>query len=63
MKFPVQMGVLSMWGLSVTMSYILGIHWGYGVIGAWMATALDEWVRGIIMAYRWRSRCWVNAKI
>ncbi|MGL6260162.1 MATE family efflux transporter [Vibrio sp. WXL210] len=62
-KFPVQMGVLSMWGLSVTMSYILGIHWGYGVIGAWMATALDEWVRGIIMAYRWRSRCWVNAKV
>ncbi|MGR5166309.1 MATE family efflux transporter [Vibrio astriarenae] len=62
-KFPVQMGVLSMWGLSVTMSYILGIHWGFGVIGAWMATALDEWVRGIIMAYRWRSRCWVNAKI
>ena len=62
-KFPVQMGILSMWGLGVVFSYILGIHLGYGVIGAWMAIALDEWVRGIIMARRWRSQVWTKFKV
>lgn len=59
-KFPVQMGILSMWGLGVAMSYLFGVHWGYGVIGAWMAIALDEWFRGLIMARRWRSKVWTR---
>ncbi|MBY7660989.1 MATE family efflux transporter [Vibrio atlanticus] len=59
-KFPVKMGVLSMWGIGVAMSYLLGVHWGYGVFGAWMAIAMDEWFRGIIMAYRWRAKKWIR---
>ncbi|MDF2155182.1 MATE family efflux transporter [Vibrio sp. CAU 1672] len=62
-RFPVQMGILSMWGLGVVFSYLFGIHMGYGVLGAWMATALDEWVRGIIMAKRWRSQVWTRFKV
>ncbi|MBR9873648.1 MAG: MATE family efflux transporter [Vibrionaceae bacterium] len=62
-KFPVQMGIVSMWGLGVLFSYVLGIHMGYGVMGAWMAIALDEWVRGIIMARRWRSQVWMKFKV
>ncbi|NLS14051.1 MATE family efflux transporter [Vibrio sp. SM6] len=61
-KFPVQIGILSMWGLGVAFSYLWGIHWGYGVFGVWMAFALDEWVRGIIMACRWRSKAWTKFK-
>tara|TARA_Y100001956_G_scaffold82949_1_gene107177 strand:- start:8076 stop:9419 length:1344 start_codon:yes stop_codon:yes gene_type:complete len=59
-KFPVKMGIISMWGWGVAMSYLFGVHWGYGVLGAWMAIALDEWFRGIIMAYRWRSKSWTR---
>lgn len=62
-KFPVQMGIVSMWGLGVLFSYVLGIHMGYGVVGAWVAIALDEWVRGIIMARRWRSQVWTKFKV
>ncbi|MCA3914627.1 MATE family efflux transporter [Vibrio vulnificus] len=62
-KFPVQMGILSMWGLGVVFSYLLGIHWGYGVFGAWMAIALDEWFRGLIMARSWRSQVWTRYKL
>lgn len=62
-KFPVQMGIVSMWGLGVLFSYVLGIHMGYGVVGAWMAIALDEWVRGVIMAKRWRSQVWTKFKV
>jgi putative MATE family efflux protein len=57
-RFPVLMGVVSMWGIAVPLAYLLGIHWGIGLIGIWIAFAVDEWVRGILMLLRWRSRAW-----
>ena len=59
-RFPVYIGILSMWGVSVTVSYLLGIHFGLGLVGVWIAMILDEWLRGIIMLYRWKSRIWVT---
>lgn len=59
-KFPVYMGILSMWGVSVTLAYVLGIHFGLGLIGVWISFCADEWLRGIIMLFRWRSKVWVN---
>ncbi|GAA0497096.1 MATE family efflux transporter [Salinibacillus aidingensis] len=57
-KFPVMMGILSMWGISVPLAYILGVHLEFGLIGVWIAMLVDEWFRGIIMLFRWRSRKW-----
>jgi Na+-driven multidrug efflux pump len=57
-KFPVFMGVLSMWGLSVPLAYWLGIHMEWGLIGVYLAFVVDEWLRGLIMFWRWRSRVW-----
>jgi Na+-driven multidrug efflux pump len=59
-KFPVQMGILSMWGVAVMFAYLLGIHWGYGILGAWIAIGMDEWLRGIVMIRRWRSKVWTR---
>ncbi|MFZ5987054.1 MAG: MATE family efflux transporter [Bacillota bacterium] len=59
-KFPVIMGVISMYGIGVTLSYILGIVLGLGLVGVWIAFACDEWFRGIIMLWRWKSRVWEN---
>ncbi len=59
-KFPVYMGILSMWGVSVTLSYILGIHFGLGLIGIWLSFVADEWLRGVIMLKRWRSKAWIK---
>jgi Na+-driven multidrug efflux pump len=56
--FTVKMGVLSMWGIAVPLSYFLGIHYGLGLAGVWIAFITDEWLRGIIMYYRWKSRAW-----
>jgi len=58
--FPVQIGIASMWGVGALLTYLLGIHFGFGVIGAWMAIAADEWLRGIIMLLRWRSKKWAK---
>ncbi|WP_202556637.1 MATE family efflux transporter [Paenibacillus silvestris] len=57
-RFPVAMGVLSMWGVAVPLAYWLGIHMKMGLLGVWIAFAVDEWLRGLIMYLRWRSRVW-----
>lgn len=57
-RFPVLMGVCSMWGVAVPLAYFLGIHLGFGLIGIWLAFVADEWLRGMIMLLRWRSRAW-----
>lgn len=57
-RFPVMMGVLSMWGVAVPLAYTLGIHFGIGLLGIWIAFTVDEWLRGVIMLLRWRSRAW-----
>jgi putative MATE family efflux protein len=59
-KFPVYMGILSMWGVSVTLSYLLGIYFGLGLVGVWIAFIVDEWLRGLLMLWRWKSRIWVT---
>lgn len=57
-RFPVVMGVVSMWGIGVVLAYVLGIVCRLGLIGVWIAFACDEWFRGIAMLIRWRSRVW-----
>jgi putative MATE family efflux protein len=59
-KFPVYMGILSMWGVSVTLSYVLGIYFGLGLLGIWIAFIADEWLRGLLMLWRWKTRIWVT---
>ncbi|MES2934852.1 MAG: MATE family efflux transporter [Pseudomonadota bacterium] len=57
-RFPVLMGMLSMWGLSVPLAWFLSLHLGWGLPGIWIAFTVDEWVRGIMMYLRWKSRVW-----
>lgn len=57
-KFPMMMGILSIFLIAVPFSNILGLKMGFGLVGIWLANALDEWIRGISMLIRWRSRKW-----
>ncbi|MGM0846824.1 MAG: MATE family efflux transporter [Bacillota bacterium] len=59
-KFPVYVGILSMWGVSVFLSYLLGIVFGLGLIGVWISFIADEWLRGLIMLRRWKSKVWMK---
>jgi putative MATE family efflux protein len=52
------MAFISMWGISVPLAYVLGIHLGLGLPGIWIAFIVDEWFRGITMYFRWKSRAW-----
>jgi Na+-driven multidrug efflux pump len=57
-RFPVYVGSLSMWGVGVLGSWFLGVRLGLGLRGVWIALASDEWLRGIVMLWRWRSGAW-----
>ncbi|MCL2199969.1 MAG: MATE family efflux transporter [Defluviitaleaceae bacterium] len=57
-KFPVYVGVCTMWGLGALGGFLLGSVFGMGVVGIVIGTALDECVRGVIMFFRWKSRVW-----
>lgn len=49
----------SAWLVSVGMSYVLGVWCGFGLYGVWIAFALDEATRGLILLYRWHSKRWM----
>jgi len=58
--FPVVMAIISMWGVAVLGGYFFGIVLGYGLPGIWLGMTCDEWIRGICMFFRWRSRRWTK---
>ncbi len=57
-KFPVLYGIISMWGIMVFGSYILGLKMGLGLAGFWIGIGTDETTRGIVMLLRWKSKRW-----
>lgn len=57
-RFPILMGAVSMWGVAVPLAWLLGLHLGWGLVGVWIAFTCDEWVRGLSMYARWKSRVW-----
>ncbi|MFD0717479.1 MATE family efflux transporter [Paenibacillus sp. GCM10027626] len=57
-KFTVYVGFLSMVCMSLPLGYLLVFRLDLGLVGVWLAIAADEWLRGIVMWNRWRSRLW-----
>ncbi len=57
-RYPVYIGMLMMWGISVTLAYFLGIHLGWAMAGIWLARLTEEWLRGGVILKRWLSRKW-----
>ncbi|MFF2911662.1 MATE family efflux transporter [Paenibacillus sp. NPDC057934] len=57
-KFPVYMGLISMVCMSLPLGYVLVFKLHLGLAGVWIATAADEWLRAVIMYFRWKSRAW-----
>ena len=60
-RFPVAAGAASMIFVMAGGAWLLGIYFGMGLIGVWIAYALDEWTRGLVMCWRWWGRGWVPA--
>lgn len=62
-KFPTMLGIVSMWGVSVLLGFLLGIVFNMGLVGVWIAMASDEILRGIVVLVRWLRGTWRGKSI
>jgi putative MATE family efflux protein len=62
-RFPVVVGSVSMVIIMGFGSWFMGTYLGWGLSGVWIAYALDECVRGAIMALRWFKLGWVKQAV
>src|SRR5450830_1124944 len=60
-RFPVAAGILSMIIVMTGGSWLFGVYFHLGLPGIWVAYALDEWTRGLIMCTRWWRQGWIPA--
>lgn len=61
--FPLIIGVITMWGLGVTVGYSLGVLAGIGVAGVFAGTATDECLRGLVVMWYWYKKKWYGKAI
>jgi Na+-driven multidrug efflux pump len=60
-RFPLYIGLISMWLFSVGFSFLLGVGLHMGLLGVWIALGLDECCRAIVMQVRWQKGKWIHA--
>ena len=62
-KYPIFVGIVSMWTIATLGSYIFGIVFGLGIYGVWIAMMADECIRAVIFYVRLKSGKWKSKKI
>lgn len=62
-KFPFYTAIIFMLGLSLPIGYWLGIKQGMGLLGIWIGFCCDEWIRGLVNSWRWKSRKWESKRL
>ncbi|WP_018661665.1 MATE family efflux transporter [Heyndrickxia acidiproducens] len=55
--------LLSMWLLRVVLGYLLGITFGFGIIGVWVAMIVEWCARGWIFTERFKGSKWYTHKL
>ncbi|WP_160723045.1 MATE family efflux transporter [Bacillus sp. USDA818B3_A] len=55
--------LLSMWLLRVVLGYLLGITFGFGIIGVWTAMNIEWGMRTLIFSWRFKGKKWYAHKL
>ena len=50
--------LFSTWFIAVGLGWLLGVHFGMGLVGLWIGMAADECFRGILFVFRFRAGRW-----
>ena len=58
-KFPLYIGLFSMWLFSVGASWVL-LQLGWGLVGIWIGLGLDECFRAVGTQIRWQRGKWIE---
>ncbi len=56
--YPVGVGIVSMWVVAVLLSWVFGVLLGWGLVGIWIAMAIDELLRAVLFIIRWKRGKW-----
>jgi len=59
-KFPMMVGILTMFFCRIALAYILGIYFNMGMFGTWVAMFIDWIVKASIYTYRYISGRWTK---
>lgn len=55
-RYTMYVSLIFMWLIATGCSYVLGISMGWGIAGIYACMIADEYLRGILCYFRWRSR-------
>lgn len=59
-RYPLYIGLFSMWFFSVGVSFLLGIVLDWGLVGIWIGLGLDECFRALLLQIRWEKGRWIR---
>ena len=62
-KYPVYLGIVFMWGVATLGSFVFGNVLGLGLVGVWIAMALDECIRAVLLIIRWMKKEWMKRQL
>lgn len=62
-KFPMMIGIVSMWTVAFGLGFFLGVVCKLGLVGIWIGMALDEDIRALIFLFRWKLGKWKNIRL
>lgn len=57
-RYPLISIIIIQWVFILPIAYVLGDYFQLGLLGVWIALAIDEVVRGINLWIRWQSKRW-----
>mgnify|MGYP004467403483 CR=1 FL=1 len=62
-KFTTVTALITMWSFRVAGGYLVGIVWGYGIVGIWLIMMLEWALRAGIFLLRFRGKRWFIHKL
>lgn len=62
-NIPVIVCMFSAWFIAVGFGWVFGIYLGWGLVGIWIAMAIDECLRAVIFTFRFKSGKFKESKI
>lgn len=62
-KWVMYIQAIGMWLLRIPLSYLLGIRFGFGIMGVWWAMTIDLFVRFFLVVWRYRLGKWKTMQV
>lgn len=60
---PISVGIFCQWFVAALLGYTIGTVLGLGLLGIWIAMAIDECSRGLVFIFRFRSGVWKKKQV